>query len=63
MVTITLKGAKREKLLAVTEQETEGQGKETCVENGEMQRVRYQGVTIAHYKKEERSTSKEKKRV
>ena len=51
MVTLTLKGIKREKLLAAIEQEPEGQGKEVRVENEEMQRVKYQGATITHYKK------------
>ena len=51
MVTLTLKGIKREKLLAAIEQEPEGQGKEVRVENEEMQRVKYQGATITYYKK------------
>ena len=50
MVTITLKGIKREKVDAVG-QEPGGKGKEVCVENEEMQRVKYQGSTATYYKK------------
>ena len=46
-----MKGIKREKPLDAIERETEGQGKEVCVEKEEMRRVKYQGVTITHYEK------------
>ena len=50
MVTMTLKGIKRETMEAMG-QEQDGQGKEVCVENEEMQRAKYQGSTITYYKK------------
>ena len=50
MGAMTIKGIKREKMEAMG-QEQDGKGKEVCVENEEMQRVKYQGSTITYYKK------------